>query len=369
MKKIAILVDQLYQHGGIEKLVAVKANYWESQFNYDVSILSTENKNKPLIYHLNSKVKFLDLKINYNRLKSYFSFYNLVWLFLNCIKIQKYILKEKPDFIIVASHIPITYILPFFIKGKTKIVKEFHFTKYFYEKKNKGLKLKMLNYIESKYSNIVVLSSEEKTFYKSSNVVVIPNPVFSKYKGKLMPLKDKELKASTVLRFAPVKRLELLVSIWQKFSALNPNWKLFIYGPINNSYAKEIINLVTSKKLNDCIIFKGETTNVLEELSNSRLVLMTSEQECFPMLILEAQSVGVPVMAFNCPTGPRNIINNFKDGILVENNNIDQYVNSLVEFCDNEAIQIETAKNALINAAKFELDFIMDLWNTKIFKN
>ena len=80
MKKIAIFVDQLHQHGGIEKLVAIKANYWASQFNYKVSIISTENKNKPLIYNFNSQVIFKDLAINYNRLKSYFSPKNLLLL-------------------------------------------------------------------------------------------------------------------------------------------------------------------------------------------------------------------------------------------------------------------------------------------------
>ena len=65
MKKIAIFVDQLTQHGGIEKLVAIKANYWATKFNYKVTVISTENKNQPLIYKLDPKVHFMDLKITY----------------------------------------------------------------------------------------------------------------------------------------------------------------------------------------------------------------------------------------------------------------------------------------------------------------
>lgn len=369
MKKVAIFVDQLHTHGGIEKLVAIKANYWATQFKFDVSVVSTENKNQPLIYELDSKVRFVDLKINYNRLKSYFSFLNLTYLIVNSLKIQKYILKEKPDFIVVASHIPITYILPFLILRKTKIIKEFHFTKYFYTNKTKGIKLKLLNFIEARYDKLVVLSNEESMFYKSQNVEVIPNPVIINSNQQLNKIASKELIAVSVVRFAPVKRLEILVEIWDQFSKVNSNWKLLIYGTLNNLYANEIVELVKAKKLEHCIIFMNESSHVLNDLNKSRVVLITSEQECFPMVILEANSVGVPVIAFDCPTGPRNIITNNFDGILVENNNIESFVNTLNKFSSIPELQDTLSTNALQNAAKFALDDIMNLWNFKIFNS
>ncbi|REE83089.1 glycosyltransferase involved in cell wall biosynthesis [Lutibacter oceani] len=369
MKKVAIFVDQLHTHGGIEKLVAIKANYWATQFKYDVSVVSTENKNQPLIYELDPRVHFIDLKINYKRLKSYFSIQNLMLLVINILKVQKYILKEKPDFIVVASHIPITYILPFLILRKTKIIKEFHFTKYFYTNKMKGIKLKLLNFIEAKYDKLVVLSAEESMFYKSQNIEVIPNPVIINSNQQLKKIASKELIAVSVVRFAPVKRLELLVEIWDQFSKVNSNWKLLIYGTLNNIYANEIVELVKTKKLEHCIIFMNESSHVFNELNKSRVVLITSEQECFPMVILEANSVGVPVIAFDCPTGPRNIINSAIDGLLVENNNIEAFVTSLFEFSTNESLQKKIAKNAYINSNNYNLEHIMNLWNTKIFNS
>ena len=369
MKNIAILVDQLHQHGGIEKLVALKANYWATQFKYAISVISTENKNQPLIYKLDSRVRFIDLNIHYNRLKSYFSFFNLIYLVVNCLKIQKYILKEKPDVIVVASHIPITYMLPFLILKKTKIVKEFHFTKYFYNSRTKGLKLKILNYIEAKYDKLVVLSPEEQRFYTTNNLVVIPNPVISEIKENNKPINKKELIATAIVRFAPVKRLELMIEIWLQFSKLNPDWKLLIYGSPDTLYANKIKKLVQDYNLVDSIIFKGATKNVLRALQDARVVLVTSEQECFPMQILEANSVGVPVIAFDCPTGPRNIIKNNEDGLLVENNNIEEFVSVLFEFSTNESLQKKLAKNAYINSNNYNLERIMNLWNTKIFKS
>src|SRR6478672_4589266 len=175
MKKIVILVDQLHSHGGIERLVALKANYWSTVFNYDVTIIATEQLQQPIIYALSEKVKFIDLAINYHRGKSYFSMENGLKFLSNIRQIQNYIAKEKPDFIDVASHIPITYFLPFLIT-KAKTIKEFHFTK-FERVKQQDAKSKLLNYIEGKYDYLVVLSEEEKQFYTSDNVVVIPNPI------------------------------------------------------------------------------------------------------------------------------------------------------------------------------------------------
>lgn len=366
MKKITFFVDQFYEHGGIEKLVAIKANYWASKFDYDLTIISTENKNNSHIYDLNPAVKFIDLNINYNRLISYFSLTNLSLLIKNIFVIQKYLLKNSPDVVIVASHIPITYMLPFLFRGKTKIIKEFHFSKYYNKKSN--LKNKIFNYVESKYDKLVVLSSEERSFYKSNNVEVINNPIISDEDVIINEQNKKDLIAATVIRFAPVKRLELLVNIWEKFVKNNGNWKLYIYGPVENDYGLEIQNLVKSKKIENNVIFKGKTNSVLEELAKSRVVLMSSEQECFPMLILESQSVGVPVISFDCPTGPRNIINNNKDGILIKNDDVGEFVSTLNRFSNDEELQDRLSHGAVLNSTKFELNTIMNEWNTKVLK-
>ncbi len=248
MKKIVILVDQLNSHGGIERLVAIKANYWATVFNYDVTIISTEQHNKPLIYELSSQVKFIDLEINYHREKSYFSFNNVLKFISNLFQIQRYILKQKPDFIVVASHIPITYSLPFLFR-KAKISKEFHFSKF--RINNSGFKQKILNFIESKYDKLIVLSQEEKDFYVSKNAVVIPNPIENQMiDSKFDILKNQNI-AVAVGRFAPVKRLEKMIEIWDQFHKVNPNWKLHIFGAIGNDYYKEIEQLVIQKNLQD----------------------------------------------------------------------------------------------------------------------
>lgn len=367
MKKIVILIDQLNSHGGIEKLVAIKANYWATVFDYDVTIISTEQLEKPLIYSLSDKVKFVDLAINYNRKKSYFSLSNGLKLLSNAIKIQRYILKEKPHFIDVASHIPITYFLPFLYR-KSKIIKEFHFTK-FYRVKQSDFKSKTLNYIESTYDFLIVLSEEEKRFYASNNAVVIPNPITNTSQIQSAKIEDNENIAVAVVRFAAVKQLEKMITIWNSFIALNPTWKLHIFGTTGNDYFKKIEQLVFDKNLQKSIVFKGQSDAIQSEIAKAKVVLMTSEQECFPLVILEANSVGIPVISFDCPTGPRNIIHHKTDGILVEFNNCDSFVKELVVFDNDKIYQKQLSEKAKENADKYSIEVIMNKWNELIFNN
>ena len=365
MRKIVILVDQMHSHGGIEKLVAIKANYWSAVFGYDVTILSTEQAGKPIIYDLNNKVKFQDLAIDFNRKKSYFSIINILKLLKNIVRLQQFILKKNPDFILVASHIPMTYVLPFLITGKAKTIKEFHYTK-FYDS-NQGIKNKLLIFIESKYEYLVVLSKEEQSFYYSKNTVVIPNPIEEEVNEPLITLSQRPLVAIAIVRFAPVKQLESMVEVWEQFYKNHPKWELHLYGSIGNEYYQKIFNLVHEKQLQSTIVFKGQTNEVSKVLQSARVLLMTSIQECFPMVILEANAVGVPVVSFDCPTGPRNIIHEAKDGFLIPVGDQNAFVNKLEQLSNNTLLLDTLGNNAKQNASNYILSKVMNLWNTIIF--
>lgn len=364
MKKIIILIDQLHSHGGIEKLVAEKANYWSGVFGYEVKIISTEQGNNPFVYELSEQVKFQDLGIDYYRGISFFHPKNLGKLFKNFLQIKKIIKTENPDFILVASHIPMTYLLPY-LKTNAKIIKEFHFSKF---NQPQNFKEKLFNSIEGKYDYLVVLSQEEAGFYESNNTVVIPNPV-QLPDFRIHKISERENVAAAVLRFAPVKQLEKMVTIWERFSKSQSDWKLYLYGAKEGDYFEKIQKLVADKNLENSILFKGKTNDVASELNNAKLLLMTSEQECFPMVILEAHACGVPVVAFDAPTGPRNIIHHTKDGILIGYDDEIEFIEILEDLALNqEKIQF-LSDGALQNAKNYEHHQVMNLWKSLIFEN
>ena len=361
--KIFILIDQMNSHGGIEKLVAMKANYWSEHFGYDVTVVSTEQRGMPYVYKPSPEVRLVDLEIGYDRSISFFHPKNLRNLWVNRGRLLKLTKKENPDFIVVASHIPMTYLLPF-LKTGAMTIKEFHYSRF---KQHLTFKEKIFATVERYYDYLVILSKEEETFYSSSNTVVIPNPVNIVSK-LVIPISERKNVAVAALRFAPVKQIEKMVEIWERFFRNNPSWELHLYGEAKNEYAQEIRQMVISKNLQDTILFKGESNGIQHVFSESKVLLMTSSQECFPMAILEAQSCGMPVVSFDSPTGPRNIINDGKDGLLVELYNINAFAHALNELVNNSARMRAMSQAALENAGKFQIDKVMDVWKNTIFE-
>lgn len=364
MKTIIILVDQLHSHGGIEKLVAIKANYWSEKFGYNVVIVSTEQNSKPPVYHLSDKVKLIDINIAYHRGISFFHPKNFNKMFSNVKELKKIFAKTKPDYILVSSHIPITYILPF-LNLNAKIIKEFHYSKF---NSHQNKKEKLFSAIEKRYDYLVVLSPEEKTFYPSNNVKVIPNPVIS-LPEVVTDINEKQNIAGAVLRFAPVKQIEKMVEAWELFYHQNKGWKLYIYGATDNDYFEKIFKLVADKHLVETIIFKGQTDNVGSVFSEIKVMLMTSANECFPMVILEANSCGVPVLSFDSPTGPRNIIMHNVDGLIVPLNDIHRFAGELDKLTNDEKKWKSLSENAVITANKYLIEDIMMIWKNEIFEN
>lgn len=361
--KIFILIDQMNSHGGIEKLVAMKANYWTEHFGYDVTVVSTEQKGLPPIYEMSKKVKQVDLGIGYHRMLSFFHPANLKNLWVNKSRLLKLIRAKQPDFIIVASHIPMTYLLPFLSTGAIT-VKEIHYSRFGQEL---TLKEKVFAVVERYYDYLVVLSMEEKSFYSSSNTVIIPNPV-STVSNLLRPISERKNVAVAALRFAPVKQIEKMVEAWELFYRNNSSWELHLYGEAGNEYAEEIRQMVSTKKLEEAIYFKGQSPGIDEVFSESKVLLMTSSQECFPMVILEAQSCGMAVVSFDAPTGPRNIINDGRDGLLVELDNTKEFANALNALVNNPVRMTAMSQAAIDNADNFQLEKVMNLWKNTIFE-
>ena len=363
MKKIFILIDQMHSHGGIEKLVSIKANYWSEVFGYEVTIISTEQKELPKVYNLSEKVNFIDLGINFHREISFFHPRNLAKLVRNISKIRKIARKEKPDFILVASHIPLTYVLPF-MNTDAKTIKEFHFSKY---NKKTSIKEKVFSFSEKFYNYLVVLSDEEKRYYPSHNVVVITNPV---EKPGFVPKKvnERQNRAAAVFRITPVKQIPKMIDAWESFFKKNPDWELHLFGTGEKEYVDSLNELVKEKNLENSIFFCGQSSEIFKELNEVKMLLMTSQHECFPMVLLEAASVGVPAVSFDIPTGPRNIITDQENGFLVPAYDVERFVLAMSCLAENKELLEKMSINALKNAERFQLDRIMHQWKIFIFE-
>lgn len=363
--KIVFNTDQIYLHGGIEKVMATKVNYLARQDVAEVYIVTTEQSQKPPCYSLNAKIHLIDLGVNYNRCKSYFSMENLLKALKHFVRQKKLFRELSPDFIISPNYNFDHYWLPFMDRN-TKLIKERHGSRFFelYQRKNASLvqKLKFAfnDYIDAQYDKIIVLNPHEKAYVQSDNAVVIPNPT----KSTLLRADRTRKKVLAAGRIAPVKAFDQLIEVWSLLHQDFPDWQLHFYGQDYLGTQQQLESLVEKYHLQDVIHFKGSVSDLSKVMTGYSIYAMTSETECFPMVLLESLAVGLPVISYDCPNGPRNILTDGEDSFLIPDKNIAIFAEKLRILMQNENLRSEMGDKGIQNVERFSLENVMQEWIT-----
>lgn len=361
--KILFNTDQIYLHGGIEKVMATKANYFAALPHTEVIIVTTEQQQRPPCYPLDSRIKLIDLGVDYNRSKSYFSKENIIKA-VRHFKRQKKLFKELQSEVIISPNFNFDhYWLPF-IKGKSKLIKERHSSHFLEEKQRKNASLPekirfgFSDFVEKKYDRIVVLNEDEKKYVKTGNATVIPNPVEpSPYTAAL---EAKQVIAAG--RISGVKNFKDLITAWAEVTETFPDWQLHIYGQDYLNTKKKLENQIIQLQLQGKVVFKGSVSDIPKTMADYSLYVMSSETECFPMVLLEALSVGLPVVSYDCPNGPRNILTHGSDGLLTEYCNPHALALKIKELIIEPSLRQQMGVNGKNNVQRFFTDGVMAKW-------
>lgn len=365
--KIVYYTDQTYQHGGIERVLANKINYFVNQENTEVHLITSEQKEKPHCYPTDERLIEHDLGINYNRSKSYFNLSNLLKVPNHCFKLREKLNELQADIFVVCNYDFAFYFVPFLNRTSFKI-KEYHSSRHFESRKrglNKSIIKKLVynlkDYIERKYDYLALLTADEQRHFKSKNTIVIPNGIagISKTKASL-----KSKKIISAGRIAPVKGFNRLIDVFSDVVKKYPEWKLEIFGDGERNYVSQLQQKINTLGLQENVYLRGQTEHLQEKMLEASMYVMTSETECFPMVLLEAKSCGLPVVSFDCPYGPRNIITDKKDGFLVENQDNTKLGEAIRQLIDSDILRKELGNKGQENMSKFDLSTIMKQWMT-----
>ena len=360
--KIVYLTDQTFLHGGIEKVLATKANFLAEQYHHQVTVVTTEQKGHQPCYTFSEKVNLRDIAINYYRDKSYFHPLNLIKAIKHFFKIKKLIKQLQPDVIVVSNYSFDFYFLPY-ILSKIPKIKEFHSSRYLEANRetSKNLKEKVMAFLsrnaERKYHQLVVLNPAEKEFYNSEKITVIPNPV--PMSNLNVKIQNKKIMAAG--RISPVKNFGELIDIFNELKYDLKDWELHFYGEDYLDTQKNLEQKIAEYQLEHQVKFAGTTNDMLKTMQEYSIYAMTSETECFPMVLLEALSVGLPIISYNCPTGPQFIIKSNEDGFLVQDQQ--EFIKQLKKLIGSRELRENFSKNGKENAKRFSEKKVMKLWN------
>jgi glycosyltransferase involved in cell wall biosynthesis len=370
MIRIAYYTDQVYLHGGIERVLANKINYLTATDDFEVYLITSEQRENKFCYDMDERLIHHDLGINYDRKLSYYHPKNIKKVPRHYLALRTKLKEIKPHIVVVCNFSFDYYFIPFMPKDIVKI-KEYHSSRYFENLKRKAIKSifgklfhKFNDYIELKYDYLAVLTESEKQYYKSNNTVVIPNGL-TNFPTNASKLTEKQ--AISAGRINTVKQFDKLIMAWKDVVKNHPDWKLNIYGDGDALYIGYLQKMIDDYGINKQVELLGTTSNLESKMLDSSFYVMSSSTECFPMVLLEAMSCGLPVISFDCPHGPSNIITNNVDGILVDPDNTQQLANVITLLINNDNDLKNKGKMARENIKRFDQKIIMEKW-IELFK-
>lgn len=357
--KILYLTDQIYLHGGVEKVLSQKANYLADVSGDDVVIVTHNQQGKQPVYQFSEKIEIIDLAIDYEIGKSYFHLNNLKKIPRHKAALARLLKTHQPDVVISCSIGPDFYFIPFIEKQIPKI-KEYHATRHF--NKAHSIKDKILKFLsdrtERQFHRFVLLNEDEIKYYQNRNHIVIPNP--TEIDSKICELTSKRIIAAGRITFQ--KNFEDLIEICSNLFLEFPDWSLHIYGDDYLDRKSVLLKRIAELKMEHLIVFQGVTTDLKETFLDHSIYAMTSNHETFPMVLLEALSVGLPIVSYDCPTGPSRIITHREDGFIVPYNNSVIFAERLKQLMMDEDLRKNMGSHAKINAQRFEISKVMTQW-------
>lgn len=364
--RVLFLTDQIYLHGGVEKVISQKANYLTAVSHYEVTIITYNQQGRKPVYPFSKKIQMFDLGINYEICKSYFHPVNLKKIPTHRNTLLLMLRQLRPDVVISCSFGPDFYFLPYLEKQIPKI-KEFHGSRFFYRSPTASIKKRLLQHLnrltEKKYDCLAVLNESEQVFYANRNIKVIPNP--AEITAERSNVTSKKILAAG--RISPVKNFADLIEAFARLSKDFPEWELHFFGEDYLSTQQKLEAQVASFGLTEQVKFQGVCSDLKKEMLNYSIYAMTSETECFPMVLLEALSVGIPIVTYASPTGPQHIVRNEEDSFLVPYKNLDIFTTQLKTLMADENLRVQMGCAGRQNVKRFSIDKVMQQW-TDLFK-
>lgn len=365
--KLVYCISATHNSGGMERVLATKVNYLVAR-GYDITVVTTDQRGLPPFFPLDARIRCVDLGVNYetNNGKSFLNklvhFPFKQWRHRR--RLSRVLREIRPD-VTVSMFCNDATFLPSIKDGSRKVL-EIHFSRFKrLQYDRKGLwrladvwRNRNEADVVARFDRFVVLTHEDSRYWgKLSNIAVIPNAqTFAS--DAPAPLEAKTVVA--VGRLTYQKGFDLLLQAWAEVCRRVSGWQLAIVG--DGELRSALSAQAESLGLAGCVTFVPATKDVVAVYRDASVLAMSSRYEGFGMVLLEAQTVGLPVVSFACKCGPSEIVNDGVDGYLVAPGDVDAMADRLVRLMQDGALRRRMGARAFANAARFSTDAVMKQW-------
>ncbi len=369
--KIFYIYTSLTTKGGADRVIIEKAN-WFVEHGYDVSFVTDSQMGRPPVFPLSSKVKLIDFGIDFNK-QYVHNFFVRTFIYLKLMpiyrrKMKDLLLRERPDIVITTLGRDVSFITK--IKDGSIKIGEAHTTKYFMrsfhllEKRNIFFKY-LTKYFRwsmdrqiAKLDALVVLTPHHVDDWKGKvPVYVIPNSL-PFYPDQQSTCENKH--AIAVGRYNDAKGYDYMIAAWEIVHQHHSDWTLDVYG--SGELHDQVEEWVREKHLEKSIILHDPVDNIMEKYLESSICILSSRYEGFSMVLVEAMACGVPCVSFDCPYGPRNILSDGQDGLLIEYLNVQALAEGVCKLIEDKTLRKQLGHSSRKKVLRFSQEKIMNLW-------
>ena len=356
-----------FNSGGMERIVINKAN-WLAKNGYEVTIVTTEQNGRSDFFHLDSRVKRVDLDILYSETNSY-SFLKKASARRRLMKEHKkrleHLLNEiRPDIVVSTFGNEVGFLHS--IKDGSRKVAEIHFSRWYRMQLNrKGIWRQIDRYLTRKdyevvryYDKFVCLTFEDRENWSGlTNVEVIPNFI---EQTNLSPALLDTKSMIAVGRMSYQKGYDRMIEAWRHVADKFPDWKLNIFG--GGELRGELETQIKRANLSDVVELHEPSSAIMSEYSKNSALVLSSHYEGLPMVLLEAMSVGLPLISFDCQCGPKDIIEPEKNGLLVRDGDVRGLANAIIKIIEDSNFRKRLGGNSLEKSRLYAKDEVMARW-------
>lgn len=347
--------------GGAERVMSIVVNYWVSK-GWDVTLLLLVPPTTAPFYQLDPRIKLKSLGVAG---KSTSKLAAIAKTWQRVMVLRQEIIRSNPDVTIgFMNSVNVYVILACLGLNIPTIVSE-----HMYPGCTDANKIwQFIIKRAYRYADLItVLTQSALPFYpehKGYRAIVMPNPITVPGPvGSTTGL----LQAPSLLavgRLHPQKGFDLLLKAFHRIHTKYPDWQITILG--EGPMRSELEALRSQLKLTDCVHLPGLVGNVRDYLDRADLFVMPSRFEGFPMALCEAMACGLPVISADCLSGPRDIIDDGINGILVTTENVDALATGLDKLMFDPAKRQQLAQNAPDILDRFGVEQVMGLWQDAI---
>lgn len=368
--KIIYCTHSTYNPGGMERVLLNKVTYLSQLPGWEVAVVTTDQHQCPPFYPFPEKVRMTDLGINYSEDNEKGAWKKITGYLRkrkeHKRKLTALLLKEKPD-IVVSLYPSESSFIPD-IKDGSKKVLELHYCKFFrlqYGRKGllgwiDKLRTRQDEQIVRRFDKFVVLTNEDRGYWGNlPNIEVIPNAAMH-VSDTYSDVMNKRVIA--VGRLDYQKGFDRLIQAWQlvQHTGKFTDWKLDIFG--QGEWQEMLQQMIDKAGLQDSLQIHQPTKQIGEEYVKSDLLVMSSNYEGFPMVMIEAMACGLPVVSFDYKCGPKDIIQSGINGLLVPNGDIQALADAMMKVMEDEAYRKMLSLNARKVVDTYSEQAVMSQW-------